>query len=137
MPVPNQSFRIDPRDLNANVAIGISLPFNAPNVFNPTFSTQDQVKYNMINLLLTNKGERVFNPDFGSNAKRHIFEFITDDNVEGLKNMILGSISTYIPEVILLNVEVTPDPDSHLITLRVDYQLILSGNKDTVLIQFQ
>ena len=61
--IPNKN----PIDVGSRVAIGVSIPFNAPQVFTQTYTTQDQVKSNIINFILTNKGERVFNPTFGSN----------------------------------------------------------------------
>ena len=61
MPIP-QVVRIDPRDLDKNKAVGISLPFNAGGVFRSTYATKDQIKSNLINLLLTYKGERIENP---------------------------------------------------------------------------
>jgi hypothetical protein len=42
-----RSNRVDPRDLQRNTAIGVKLPFNAPGVFYSTFSTKDQLKYNL------------------------------------------------------------------------------------------
>ena len=69
MPIP-QTVKIDPLDLQKNIAIGISLPFNGPaGPFNKTYSTQDQAKFDLINLLLTNKGERLFNPEFGTDLR--------------------------------------------------------------------
>ena len=53
-----------PIDSIARKAVGVSLPFNGPAVFNPTFTTREQTKSNLINYLLTNLGERVFNPNF-------------------------------------------------------------------------
>jgi len=71
MPIP-QTTRVNPLDLQGNIAIGISLPFSGPSgPFNKTYSTADQIKSNLINLLLTDKGERVFNPDFGVDLKKH------------------------------------------------------------------
>ena len=56
MPIP-QTVRVNPLDLQGNIAIGVSLPFNGPaGPFNSTYSTKDQTKSNLINLLLTNKG---------------------------------------------------------------------------------
>jgi len=60
MPIP-QTIRVNPLDLRKNIAIGVSLPFKGP--FKSTFTTKDQIKSNLINLLLTNKGERVMIPE--------------------------------------------------------------------------
>ena len=73
MPIP-QTIRVNPLDLQKNIAIGVSLPFNGPGVFNSTFTTKDQIKSNLINLLLTDPGERVMNPNFGCNLAKILLE---------------------------------------------------------------
>jgi hypothetical protein len=75
MPLP-QTIRVNPLDLQKNIAIGVSLPFNGPGVFNSTYTTKDQIKSNLVNLLLTSIGERVMNPNFGTELKRFLFEGI-------------------------------------------------------------
>ena len=76
MPIPKVT-RINPLDLQKNIIIGISLPFKGPSgPFNKTYSTREQTKYNLINLLLTDKGERLFNPEYGSNLSNILFENI-------------------------------------------------------------
>ena len=43
-----QTIKINPLDLNDNVAIGVIFPYNANAVFNSSYTTQDQVKSNLI-----------------------------------------------------------------------------------------
>ena len=45
MPIP-QTIRVNPLDLQKNIAIGVSLPFNGPGVFKSTYTTKDQIKSN-------------------------------------------------------------------------------------------
>ena len=79
MPIP-QTIRVNPLDLQKNIVIGVSLPFNAKGVFNKTYSTKEQIKSNLINLLLTDKGERIMNPEFGADLRRSLFENMTIDS---------------------------------------------------------
>jgi phage baseplate assembly protein W len=136
MPIP-QVVKIDPRDLDGNKAIGISLPFNAGGVFNKTYSTKDQIKSNLINLLLTNKGERILNPEFGADLTRLLFEQSDEDLYEKVRDQIFSSVSTYIPEVTLINIEVISEPDIYSIYLKIDYKLNISGQKDNIIIELQ
>jgi phage baseplate assembly protein W len=135
MPIPVVT-RIDPRDLDKNRAVGISLPFNGGSVFNKTYSTQDQVKSNLINLLLTYKGERILNPEFGADLPRLLFEPIDDKLIKKIQDQIISNVSVYVPEVILTNIEVTPDIDYNTLYVMVEYQLKISGNKDKIIIDF-
>ena len=136
MPIP-QTIRVNPLDLQKNIAIGVSLPFNGPGVFNSTFTTKDQIKSNLVNLLLTDIGERVMNPTFGCNLKRFIFEGITDTNSELLINDLQNSINIFVPEVSIVDIIIDPDTDNNLINLTVKYILNISNAPDQVTIQLQ
>ena len=48
MPIP-QTIRVNPLDLQKNIAIGVSLPFNGSGVFKSTYTTKDQIKSNLTN----------------------------------------------------------------------------------------
>jgi len=136
MPIP-QTIRVNPLDLQKNIAIGVALPFNKPSVFTSTFSTKEQIKSNLLNLLLTDIGERVMNPAFGTNLRRFLFEGITEINIEDLKINLLNSISIYIPEITVSNITITPDTDYNLINLTIDYILNISNTPDQITVQFQ
>jgi phage baseplate assembly protein W len=135
MPIP-QTIRVNPLDLRKNIAIGVSLPFNGPGVFKSTYTTKDQIKSNLINLLLTDKGERVMNPNFGTNLKRFLFEGITNNNIETLKDNILSSILTYIYEITVTNIILVPNTDNNLVSLTIEYYLNISQTPDQITVQF-
>jgi len=134
MPIP-QTIRINPLDLQGNIAIGISLPFSKP--FNSTYSTKDQIKSNLLNLLLTDTNERIMNPIFGCNLKKFLFEGITENNIELLIDSLSNSISIFIPEITVQNILAVPNPDYNLIDLSVNYIIKISQTPDQVTIQLQ
>ena len=135
MPIP-QTIRVNPLDLQKNIAIGVSLPFNGPGVFNSTYTTKDQIKSNLVNLLLTDIGERVMNPGFGCNLQRFLFEGITDSNLELLTENVANSIAIFIPEITVRNIIATPDTDYNLVSLTIEYVLNISQTPDQVTVQF-
>ena len=135
MPIP-QTIRVNPLDLQKNIAIGVSLPFNGPGVFKSTYTTKDQIKSNLVNLLLTDTGERIMNPNFGTTLKRFLFEGITDSSLDLLKNNILISILNYISEITVTNIILVPDTDNNLINLTIEYYLNISQTPDQVTVQF-
>jgi phage baseplate assembly protein W len=136
MPIP-QITRIDPRDLDKNIAIGVSLPFNAGGVFNSTYSTKDQIKSNIINLFLTKKGERIENPEFGTNINTLLFENINNDILSNLKQELYNSVNKFIPNITILNINITPEPDTNTIYIETQYKLNISGQQDSIIIQLQ
>ena len=135
MPIP-QTIRVNPLDLQKNIAIGVALPFNGPGVFKSTYTTKDQIKSNLVNLLLTDTGERIMNPNFGTNLKRFLFEGITDNNLETLKDNILNSILSYISEITVTNITLVPNTDNNLVDLTIEYYLNISQTPDQVTVQF-
>jgi phage baseplate assembly protein W len=136
MPIP-QTIRVNPLDLQKNIAIGVSLPFNTPGVFKSTYTTKDQIKSNLLNLLLTDIGERIMNPNFGTLLRRFLFEGITDNNIETLRESISNSIAIYIPEIIVQEIIITPNADYNSLELYVNYILRISNTPDQVTVQFQ
>jgi phage baseplate assembly protein W len=136
MPTP-KIYRVDPRDLQKNIAIGLSIPFNKFSAFKSTYSTKEQVKYNLINLLLTNKGERIENPEFGCDIKKSIFDFINTDNINKINNNIRVGVQTFIPEINLENVIITPEPDQNYVNVKVEYSMRISGETDEIQINFE
>lgn len=86
--------------LDYQLAIGVSLPFNADGVFNPTYTSTEQIRANLINFILTNKGERPMNTNYGSNLRKYLFSEITDSSftfgVHGTNN--INNPAGYIDE---------------------------------------
>jgi phage baseplate assembly protein W len=133
MPIP-QTIRVNPLDLQKNIAIGVSLPFNKP--FNSTYTTKDQIKSNLINLLLTSRGERIMNPLFGTGLRDFLFEGITENNIENLKQDLNTSIKIYIPQITVQQLQIIPNSDFNTVALYVNYILNISQTPDQVTVQF-
>ena len=133
MPIP-QTIRVNPLDLQKNIAIGVSLPFDKP--FNSTYTTKDQIKSNLINLLLTSRGERIMNPLFGTGLREFLFEGITDLNLENLRLDLINSINLFIPEISVTDININSNYDSNSIELNLSYVLNISNTPDQVTVQF-
>ena len=139
MPIP-QVTRVNPLDLQKNIAIGVSLPFGrfgTNQLFNKTYNTKDQIKSNFINLLLTNKGERILNPEFGSSLRQLLFENITPITEENIKDAIISSANIYLPEIQVVNITLNNEYDSNTINITIDYVLRISGTSEQITISFQ
>lgn len=134
-----RSTRVDPRDLNKNTAIGVKLPFNAPGVFYSTFSTKDQIRYNVVNLVLTSKGERVENPNFGTNVRSQLFQQIDPSTFSDLELGLIEDIQRYIPNVRVTNVQFSQPEEYNDNTLLVSitYVILISNEIDTVTVNFE
>ena len=128
---------IEPIDLQPRVAIGISLPFNGSTGFNSTYTTADQLKTNILSFLLTNRGERVFNPNFGADLRNLLFENVLDTTTEDLRERIQNDISLYFPEVQVRQIIFNNIPDTNTINFTLIYEIVLFGIEESVNILLQ
>ena len=133
-----RSTRVDPRDFQVNTAIGVGLPFNAPGVFNSIYSTREQIKFNVVNLVLTSKGERIENPNFGTTLRSQLFRQMTEDTIDSVREDIINSISLYIPEVAVRNIEllIEPNESSNTLLVKIAYVILISGETDNITVNF-
>ena len=114
-----------PIDLQPSRAVGFGFPLNGDAVFVPTYNTRDQIKANMVNYLLTNKGERVFKPTFGADLRNLLFENILDVTTEDLKSTIQNEM------------QFNNQPDNNTINFTLTYQIINFGIEDSINILLQ
>ena len=126
-----------PIDLQPSRAVGFGFPLNGDAVFVPTYTTREQIKANMVNYLLTNKGERVFRPNFGADLRNLLFENIIDVTTEDLKASIQNDISLFFPTVAVKEIEYNNQPDNNTINFSLTYQIENFGIEDNVNIILQ
>jgi len=96
------------KDLNPDITIGLQLPLTHDNefgFFKRTKTFLEQTKTNIRNLLLTRKGERLSNPEFGCDIHNFIFEQISGDFESKVEESILEAMAAYLPNVIVENIE--------------------------------
>ena len=76
------------------------------------------------NIVLTTPGEKFFDPDFGSNVSKLLFENVDDITASQIQQEIEFSINNYEPRVKLLSIEVNPDFDSNSYDVTIIYDII-------------
>jgi phage baseplate assembly protein W len=128
--------KIFPIDTKPGTAVGVAIPFNAPNVFFQTYTTQDAIRNNLLNFFLTNQTERYLNNQFGANLRAFIFEQISTDNISDLKENIQSLLSQYFVNIKVDKLEVLESPDNNEITVQLYYSIINTGITDQVQISF-
>tara|TARA_R110000796_G_scaffold207565_2_gene323881 strand:- start:759 stop:1166 length:408 start_codon:yes stop_codon:yes gene_type:complete len=124
-----------PIDLTPSVAVGFGFPMDGNAVFTPTFTTREQTKSNILNYLLTNKGERVFNPMFGGDLRNLLFEMIEETTQDELLLMIQDQIGQYFPTVVIEEIKFENQPDINLVNFIMTYQIVNFGVTDTLNIE--
>jgi phage baseplate assembly protein W len=122
--------KIFPADTQPRVAIGVSVPFSGPAVFNSTYQTKDQIKSNLINYFLTNKGERYLNPNFGGNLRATLFEQISEQTLSGLEVQIQADLSVFFPMVRVISLQVKEIINENIINVILDYSVYNSPTEN-------
>jgi phage baseplate assembly protein W len=129
--------QISPLDLKPSTAIGVKVPFNAESVFSSVYTTKDQIKYNIINFLLTDPRERVFNPTFGAGLRSRLFEQIDQQSFEEIKQSIRTQIENQFPQVQITTLDIIGSPDYNSINIKFSYRLLRSNENDSVILTIQ
>jgi|TARA_R110000744_G_scaffold374796_1_gene487812 phage baseplate assembly protein W len=124
-----------PVDTLPDVAVGVSIPFSGKAVFNQTYITKDQIKSNLINFFLTNKGERYLNPGFGGNLRATLFEAISTNVLDSLESQVRDQLEVLFPTLSIQELNVDSYPDENLISITLKYK-VLNQSLDEIQINF-
>ena len=86
----------------------------------------ESIRASILNILRTRKGERLFQPELGTNIHKMLFEPNTPFTAGLIKQELTSSITKQEPRVVVEKVEVEPFPDSYGVKV-----FILCRIKDT------
>jgi phage baseplate assembly protein W len=106
-------------------SININFPFkDSPKGFFLDMNTNDRlaIKADLLHLLLTNKRERLYMPDFGVNLKKYLFEQNDGFTSSLIKEEISVAIKKYIPNLQLTELNISNSEDNeYKKIIRIDY----------------
>jgi len=82
----------------------------------------DAIKADLMHLLLTNKGERLYLPDFGTNLRKFIFEPNDSLTFSDVKAEINETVNKYIPKLKITTISVEESNEAEYTTIvKLDY----------------
>jgi phage baseplate assembly protein W len=124
-------FLVNPPANLSIVPIGLSLPIQRgkKGYFNLNYDTISQAKSNIINLLKTVKGERRFQPLFGSGLQDVLFEPNLDNTPDILEQIIATDITQWIPNVKVKSVTITTQ---HPSTVNLNIVFTVNNLQDSI-----
>jgi phage baseplate assembly protein W len=128
-------YRYNPIDLDKNRAVGILLPMGGNPMFKLSYTTEQQAISNLKNLLLTTKGERVFQPLFGADVYSLLFENMDDDLGSSLETSLTEDIGFWLPYILLDKVEVNTEPDYNRVTIKIRFRVTEQGANQTIILE--
>jgi phage baseplate assembly protein W len=109
------------------LGISINETSNSNGAFAVNFTTINQAKSNIQNLILTKKGERLMQPEFGCDIWKILFEPIIEGDIESkIEETILDAVNTWLPyiniDTILFDYD-DNDIDTNTIALEIQFSL--------------
>ena len=93
---------------------------------------ENAVKTAIHNLILTNKYERPFQPNFGGNIRNYLFEPISPVTQQGIQDEITSIINNYEPRAKLISVIATPYVDENAYTITITFYVINTSTPVTL-----
>lgn len=120
------------RSSRTKVYKDIDLTFTAkPN--GEIYKKQDAaaVKQAVKNLLLTNFGEKPFNPNFGANLRYLLFELADPDTETDIESRVFAAIERYEPRARVLNIRANSQPDRNEVEVTVTFKVVSTSEEVT------
>lgn len=82
------------------------------------------IKSDLMHLILTNKGERFYNPEFGTNLRRFIFQPNDGFTYSEISEEIKEAVKKYLPNLKVNSVDIEQSPMSeYAAKIRIDYTI--------------
>ena len=106
-------------------SININFPFRDSNkgyLLDLNVDDSAAIKADLMHLLLTRKGERLYMPDFGTDLLKFIFEPSDSRTQSEMKTSLNETIKKYLPKLKINELTVTESElNEHAVTVRIDY----------------
>lgn len=116
---------IHPLDLEKDIAIGVLLNTSHPSgkLFASSYTTLEQAKTNLLNLIFTNEGERIMQPTFGCNIKKMLFQPITPNLIQSMDNTIREKIAYWLPYLKIQKLLIEGEPDLNRVNFHLEFSM--------------
>lgn len=111
---------------NQKVFKDLNITFEKSPVTKDLMVTKDStaIKRSVMNLVLTNPGERFFSPNIGCKVRRLLFDPLDFITASAIKSEIEYTIKAFEPRVSLKQVDVELDEDNNGFNVIIDYTII-------------
>jgi len=92
----------------------------------------EAVKQSILNILLTGRGERPFNPTFGGNLKAYLFENFDAATQAALENVIVNTLRNHEPRVRVDNIVIDDLSYRNAINISIDFTILSPEERQDV-----
>ena len=126
-------------NLNQERIIGVGFPLDRESVVEGNTKVKNQLKSDLLMLLLTDPGERVFLLDYGVGLKKLLFEPNKENITETLKTMINKKLSKFLPQISVLSTKTNSNliEDPHLVSINIQFKYNIDNSADSIQLNFK
>jgi phage baseplate assembly protein W len=136
-------YRYQPINLFPDRTIGVKLPFNRSvpgnnsrsatdsysgninggGLFSLSKTTEEQSTSNLVNLMLTEVGERIMQPKFGTNLRRTLFNQNTENLQTAVETVIKDAVTYWLPYIEIVDLLILRNVDRHIFSVKIVYRV--------------
>tara|TARA_B100001063_G_scaffold59899_1_gene54113 strand:- start:7147 stop:7548 length:402 start_codon:yes stop_codon:yes gene_type:complete len=104
----------------------ISMTFQSNPLSNDliVLKNENAIARSVRNIIFTVPGEKIFDPDFGTDINASLFELLDETSAVVIKEQIEYSLETYEPRIRLLDVIVVPDFEGSGYDVEISYSIV-------------
>lgn len=85
---------------------------------------KDLIKFHLTNLLLTNPGEKISDPEYGVGLRQYLFENFGLGITAEIEDAISQAINTYLPYIDLNSVFTEENPEDNTLNIKISYTIL-------------
>lgn len=89
---------------------------------------------NLKNLLLTRKGERPFQPTFGSDVYSQLFENINLNINERISETLSEDIKFWLPYIVIDKIDIETEPDRNFVRIQLRFRVTEQGANQQIIL---
>ena len=113
---------------------GIKYPFTLENddelYMDLNMTKEESLKSRLLHVIFTPKGQRLRNPDFGTDLIKYIYEPADDTTFERLKGDIAEQVYKYVPDIVFKDISIYNDENNENGKIVIIHYSIMKGTKE-------
>ena len=112
--------------------VGMSFLLNVFTKDAAVVKNENAIKQSIKNLVLTQKGEKLFQPEIGSGVYELLFEPMDPFTADSIRDEIINTLGQYEPRISILEVDVEPNEATNTFDVTVEYRIVGQPIVETV-----
>ena len=112
--------------------VGMSFLLNVFTKDAAVVKNENAIKQSIKNLVLTQKGEKLFQPEIGSGVYELLFEPMDPFTADSIRDELINTLGQYEPRITILEVDVEPNEDTNTFDVTVEYRIVGQPIVETV-----